>query len=235
LSIPKCKYKGKHLYPATPPKTPAKPAPSKPVRQAPPISPATGYENGHGWVDLGLSVKWATCNVGATNPSDYGGYYAWGETQPKSRYGEHNYFDRLGNNDESRGIYKLNGKRVITPTSGHDTAHENWGGRWRMPTDAENEELSRKCKWRWTSKNGHNGYVVTGPNGNSIFLPAAGCRKDTDFKNVGENGCYWSSTLSSSYSFWACNLYLYSRLADDFHYPHSHHRYYGLSVRPVAD
>ena len=238
LSIPKCKYKGKHTKPATPPKTPAKPAPSKSVAQqstpkktasAPPTKPTTGTIYGHEWVDLGLSVKWATCNVGASSSSDYGDYYAWGETHPKSRYDWDNCFDCLNGDYNRWGIYKLDGKCVITPTSGHDTARENWGGPWRMPTDAEYDELCKKCKWTWTSRDGHKGYVVTGPNGNSIFLPAAGYRIGTD-SSYG-HGNYWSSSLSSSLSYCARYLYFYS----GYHKANDGTRYFGKSVRPVAD
>lgn len=193
--------------------------------------PRTGTLNGHEWVDLGLSVKWATCNVGASSPSDYGGYYAWGETSTKSRYDWSNCFDCLDSTGDSWGTYKLGGQTRITPTSGHDTARENWGSTWRMPTDAENEELCKKCKWTWTSKNGYNGYVVKGPNGNSIFLPAAGYRSGTDTYYVGECGYYWSSTLSSSKSYIARNLSFYS----GSHYTDNYGRCLGQSVRPVTE
>lgn len=199
--------------------------------QAKPSSVTTGTLNGHEWVDLGLSVKWSTCNVGASSPSDYGGYYAWGETSTKSRYDWDNCFDCLDSTGDSWGIYKIDGQTRITPTSGHDTAHENWGGTWRMPTAVEIEELCEKCKWAWTSKNDHKGYIVTGPNGNSIFLPAAGWRSGTDTILVGEDGYYWSSTLSTSYSGSARNLYF----ASSDHSTYYGGRRFGQSVRPVTD
>lgn len=191
----------------------------------------SGTINGHEWVDLGLSVKWATCNVGANNPEDYGGYYAWGETRTKSSYDWSNCFDCLDSEGKSWGTYKVGGKTQITPSSGHDTARENWGGTWRMPTDAENDELCKKCKWTWTSKNGHNGYIVTGPNGNSIFLPAAGWRNGAGSGNVGEYGFYWSSTLSSSYSYGARGLGFNSSR----HGAGDCGRRNGQSVRPVTE
>ena len=240
LSIPKCQYKGKH--PKNKPTTPAQQQPSKPAMQ--PAKPATskpkpitvsrptGTIEGHGYVDLGLSVKWATKNVGASSPSDYGGYYAWGETETKSRYDWDNCFDCLdGKHDGRWGIYKIGGKTSISPTSGHDAARENWGSTWRMPTLAECEELCNKCTWTWTSQGGHNGYKVTGPNGNSIFLPAAGWRVGTDMYDVGECGLYWSSTLSSSGSDCARGLYFRS----GSHNTYNDSRCYGLSVRPVAE
>ena len=230
LSIPKCQYKGKH--PKNKPTTPAQQQPSKPAKPAAKPRPTTGTLNGYDWVDLGLSVKWATKNVGASSPSDYGGYYAWGETETKSRYDWDNCFDCLdGKHDGRWGIYKIGGKTSISPTSGHDAARENWGSTWRMPTLAECEELCNKCTWTWTSQGGHNGYKVTGPNGNSIFLPAAGWRSVTYRNCVGEYGFYWSSTLSSSYSELA--RYLYSQ--SDVRFMLAAYRALGQSVRPVTD
>lgn len=134
---------------------------------------ATGSLNGHEWVDLGLSVKWATCNVGGTNPSDIGDSFAWGETQTKSSYEMYNCFDyrRSGNTWKN---YDINGRTKIEPNSGRDTARENWGETWRMPTIEEFEELETKCVWYWTKQNNHVGYKVLGQNGNSIFLPTTG-------------------------------------------------------------
>ena len=193
----------------------------------------SGHHNGHKWVDLGLSVKWATKNVGASSPSDYGDYFAWGETQTKKRFDWDNCFDCLDSTGDSWGTYKIGGKTSISPTSGHDAARENWGGTWRMPTDAEFEELcdETKCDWTWTSQGGHEGYKVTGPNGNSIFLPAAGWRVGTDRCCVGEDGDYWSSTLSPFDSYDACNL----NFDSSGHYTIDFHRSYGHSVRPVTE
>ena len=228
LSIPKCQYKGKHPKKNPKPTPPAQQQPSKPAAKP---RPTIGTLNGYDWVDLGLSVKWATKNVGASSPSDYGDYFAWGETRPKSSYTWSNCFDCLDDEGKSWGTYRLGGQTRITPTSGHDTARENWGGSWRMPTDAENEELCNKCTWTWTSQSGHNGYKVTGPNGNSIFLPAAGWLSDTDSYRVGEHGYYWSSTLSSSNSNSARSLYFDS----SSHYTGSNNRRDGQSVRPVTE
>lgn len=191
----------------------------------------TGTLNGHDWVDLGLSVKWATSNVGASSPSDYGGYYAWGETSTKSRYDWDNCFDCIDDKGDNWGTYRLDGQTYITPSSGYDTAYENWGSTWRMPTDAENEELCKKCNWTWTSKNGHNGYTVTGPNGNSIFLPAAGYCRGTGSHLVGSYGYYWSSSLTSFYS--GCARYMFFNSSEyDTDY---NGRSLGLSVRPVTE
>ena len=246
LSIPKCQYKGKHpkkkptttaparqqpSKPAKPVKQPAKPSASKPKPIT--VSKPTGTIEGHGYVDLGLSVKWATQNVGASSPSDYGDYFAWGETRKKDDYDWINCFDCLDGKFYGRwGIYKLGGKTSISPTSGHDTARENWGGSWRMPTIAEFDELCDKCDWTWTSQVGHNGYLVTSKiNGKSIFLPAAGRRSGSDRYEVDTHGNFWSSTLSSSRSDDA----RYLLFGSSYRRTNSDYRSYGRSVRPVTD
>lgn len=219
LSISKCQYKGKH------PET-------KQQKKQISVSKPTGYINNYGYVDLGLSVKWSTRNVGASSESDYGGYYAWGETTTKDYYDWSNCFDCLDDKGESWAIYKRDVNAVITPSSGHDTARENWGGSWRMPTEAELKELIEKCQWKWTSKNGHNGYLVIGPNGNSIFLPAAGYRCGTATKDKGSQGCYVSCMISPASSDNVFNLEFHSNWYTLSWYLA---RKCGNSVRPVAD
>ena len=184
-------------------------------------SATSGSLNGHEWVDLGLSVLWATCNVGASNPSDYGGYYAWGETTTKSSYTE----------DNSRTYEVSMGD--ISGNPQYDAATANWGSGWRMPTEAELEELEDKCDWEWTRQGGSNGYKVTGPNGNSIFLPAAGRRDGTSLYNAGVNGGYCGSSplVSESDTLLECILFFYS----GYHSVVWDYRYYGGSVRPVSD
>ena len=178
----------------------------------------TGTLNGHEWVDMGLSVRWATCNVGALSPSDYGNYYAWGETTTKSSYEE----------DNSR-TYKMS-KGDISGNPSYDAATANWGDGWRMPTKEELEELVDKCDWRWMSHGGHNGYKVTGPNGNSIFLPAAGWRFGTSLDDyAGDYGGYWSSTPDGSSS---QNVY-YMYFISGYLYKAWGPRSDGRSVRPV--
>ena len=170
----------------------------------------------HEYVDLGLSVKWATCNVGASKPEDYGDYFAWGETKPKNSYGSSNY------------SYK--GNPVTLPIS-DDAARANWGGSWRMPTTAEQDELRKKCTWTWTTQNGVKGYKVTSKsNGNSIFLPAAGCRLDSSLYDAGSYGYYWSSSLYTDGPLYAWRVYFYSSNVDGYGYD----RYCGFSVRPVC-
>ncbi|MGN0186419.1 MAG: hypothetical protein ACI392_01560 [Paludibacteraceae bacterium] len=179
---------------------------------------AANTENGYEWVDLGLSVKWATHNVGAVRPEGSGDYFAWGETEPKSSYSESNY------------SYSSNPS--VLPLD-RDAARANWGGAWRMPTDAEWTELREKCAWKWTDDYkgiGVHGYIVTSlTNGNAIFLPAAGYRYDDDLRRAGSNGRYWSSSLYSDYPDFAWDLYFTSGSV----YRNDDYRYYGQSVRPV--
>ena len=179
-------------------------------------------------VDLGLSVKWASCNVGAKSPEEYGDYFAWGETSPKSDYrGKNSGTYHLPKKElMSRGIigsdYKL--------TAAYDAATANWGGSWRMPTYGEIEELKERCSWSWTSVNGVKGYRVTGPNGNSIFLPAAGFRLNSSLSLAGSRGYYWSATpLRDSYC--AYRLFFDSDSCGWGYYD----RFYGHTVRPVSD
>ena len=179
------------------------------------------FINGHEYVDLGLpsGLKWAICNVGANLPSEYGDYYAWGETTTKSDYSSSNcvtYGQEMGD---------------ISGNPQYDAARANWGGTWRMPTKAEFDELLNKCTWRWTTQGGNNGYKVTGPNGNSIFLPAAGYRLGTSLYYAGSFGYCWSSTPNESTTQGAYDLYFGS----DYHDTNWHDRYYGRSVRPVSE
>ena len=179
----------------------------------------TNTINGHEWVDLGLSVKWATCNVGATLPSDYGDYFAWGEISTKSSYTVNN----------SKTYNKPMGD--IAGNSQYDAARANWGSTWRMPTKKEFQELKDQCIWTWTSQGGHSGYRVTSKtNGNSIFLPAAGWRSGKSLYYVGSNGLYWSAgPYSNTYG---CSLYFFSSYVN----PQSnYYRAYGFSVRPVSE
>ena len=181
-------------------------------RSAQAVTNAT--HNGHEYVDLGLSVKWATCNVGADRPEDYGDYYAWGETATKSYYWYDNYETYNQNIGDIKGTSR-------------DVAHVKWGGNWRMPTKAEFRELIDKCDWEWDG----DGYIVTGPNGNSIFLPAAGCRSGVKLYFDGSYGSYWSSSPDSEGAQDPYFLFFYSGDQDTGW----HDRYDGLSVRPVLE
>ena len=191
--------------------------------------------SGHEYVDLGLSVKWATCNVGASKPEEYGDYFAWGETTTKSTYNWRTYKWCNGTeytqtkycNDSFYG--RVDNKTVLDKAD--DAAAVNWGGNWRMPTYEEISELRTKCTWTWTSQNGVKGYKVTSKsNGNSIFLPAAGCRDDISLRSAGSKGLYWSSLLHTEYPTNAYELYFGS----DHLGLSSYTRYDGYSVRPVC-
>ena len=165
--------------------------------------------NGHEYVDLGLSVKWATCNVGAQNPEDYGNFYAWGETRPKSRYSLKGYRFRASGDaphnvkfskydpDDKSGPFS---KKVLELAD--DVANLEWGGSWRMPTKEEIMELNWNCDWVWTTQNGVKGVKITskveGYTDRSIFMPAAGYRTDSRHLFPGVSGDYWSSTNSIS-------------------------------------
>ena len=160
---------------------------------------------GHDYVDLGLSVKWATCNVGANNPKEVGDYFAWGEVVPKARYNwdTYKFFDR---NMEfltkycTRDDYgPIDDKSCLD--SKDDAANLSWGGKWRMPTSSEIEELIGKCTWEGTSLDGIEGSKVTGPNGNSIFLPFSGSIDNGDDLGYKEFGWYWSSSLKEDEPF----------------------------------
>lgn len=197
-----------------------------------------GSENGYEWVDLGLSVKWATCNVGAVSPESSGSYFAWGETSPKSDYEWETYkFRTSGDSYDNVKFSKYNTYSDYGPIDANttldlidDVARVNWGGSWRMPTLDELDELRTKCSWTWTISNGVKGRKVTGPNGNSIFLPAAGYRYGTAVLDVGSYGYYWSSSLRSDYPSYACCLYFFSDGVDWYSGP----RYYGHTVRAVC-
>lgn len=177
--------------------------------------------SGHEYVDLGLpsGLKWATCNIGASSPEDYGNYYAWGEIEPKSTYTEDNSI-----------TYRVE-MEDISGNPQYDAATANWGSTWRMPTREECEELVEECTWEWTTQNGVYGMKVTGPNGNYIFLPAAGYRYGSSLYGAGENGFYWSSTPHSG-DFYACRLYFNSGHCS---VNYVHDRYFGRSVRPVSE
>ena len=197
-------------------------------------TPTPGNENGHEYVDLGLSVKWATCNVGATKPEDYGDYFAWGETQPKTTYDWSTYKWYNGSpNTQTKYCTNSSYGTVDNKTTldlSDDAARANWGGSWRMPTMAEQDELRNNCTWTWTTQNGVNGYKVTSKsNGNSIFLPAAGGRGGSSF-GAGSYGRYWSSSLYTDDPSGAYYLFFDSSGVDWSGMT----RNFGLSVRPVC-
>lgn len=180
-------------------------------------------------IDLGLpsGTKWACCNVGASTPEGYGGYYAWGETKEKKVYDWSTYIHC----DGSKGTYHNLG-RDIAGTK-YDVAHVKWGGDWHMPTLTQIEELFDNTTSKWTSENGVKGRKYTGSNGGLIFLPAAGFRCDSEHYRVGEGGKYRSSSLNESTE---CNGCIAWSLGFFSSYDHRvyDHRECGSSVRPVT-
>ncbi len=175
----------------------------------------------HEAVDLGLSMRWATCNLGATQPWQPGHYYAWGELQPKEDYSEESYAYCDG------GEYRNIGANICGTK--YDAAREAWGEQWRMPTLIDINQLLTKCTWTETTLHGTSGYTVTGPNGNSIFLPKAGKQWGTQPTEQGTRLYYWcgmsqSATATSAY------------VLNDTGYTGnwSAIRSYGFAIRPVC-
>ena len=190
-------------------------------------------------IDMGIvvggkKIKWAPCNIGAAKEDKYGDSFAWGEEEPKTDYSWSTYtygkspsgpFSKY-NTVSSYGTVDNN--TVLDPED--DVAHVKWGGKWRMPTDAEWTALREQCTWTEITRNGVNGRLVIAHNGNSIFLPAAGYGSGTKIgKYAGSNGYYWSSSLNSSDPFDAYGVIFDSGGVQRFSYS----RYFGLSVRPV--
>ena len=212
-------------------------------------------------VDLGLpsGIKWASFNLGASKPEEYGDYYAWGEIEPyysnqdpfiwkegkEAGYDWASYKWCMGSKDSqtkycTKSTYGYNGftdgKTVLVPED--DAAHVALGGKWRMPTDSEWTELRKNCTWEWTDNyngTGVAGRIVTsnveGYKDKSIFLPAAGYRGNTDLNGAGSYGYYWSSSLYTDYPYRAW-LVLFN---SDSVYRSYYYRCYGLSVRPVTE
>lgn len=189
-------------------------------------------------VDLGLSVKWASHNLGASLPQEYGGYYAWGGFDVDISYSWETYRLCKGTKtslirycpDDSYGFNKYSDSLNVLKSE-DDVAHLKWGDGWRMPTLAEFEEIIRKCKWNDTIFNGVVGYNVTAPNGNSIFFPSCGVINGIERANDGVSGGYWASTLRTSSPSEAD--YLYFNIGKESKRMLYSCRYNGRSVRPV--
>ena len=189
----------------------------------------------HEYVDLGLpsGTLWATCNVGANTPEEDGDFFAWGETTPKEIYDMDNYkwFNATDNKltkyctDSQYGTVDY--KTELLPED--DAAYVNWGPSWRMPTLEQQQELIDRCSWQWVQRNGVYGRLVTGPNGNTLFFPAADYRGDSSINNVRTIGAYWSRTLDSGYP---SGLYFLNFDWESV-YLFSHIRSHGFTVRAV--
>ena len=202
----------------------------------------TGIENGHEYVDLGLpsGTLWATCNVGASKPEDYGNYYAWGETSTKSTYEWNTYKYANGAYDKltkycSKPEAGNNGftDNLTTLRASDDVATVNWGSSWHIPSYQQWVELKDNTTHKWTTRNGKQGYLFSSKkNGETLFLPAAGHLKDSELSNAGSNGYYWSRSLCTFYPDRAWRLYFNS---DNYYTLLYYGRYYGFSVRPVRE
>lgn len=209
--------------------------------ESPCLNEINGSYNGHEYVDLGLpsGTLWATCNIGASKPEEYGKYFAWGETQTKDDYvwARYKYAEGTTFKDPkltkycSQTSYGNNGyvDRLSTLLPQDDAATAAWGNGWRMPTRGELEELLSNTTNTWTTQNGVDGRRFTSSNGKSIFIPAAGsCLADSLYR-VGLSGNIWSSSLcadrpSSAWEIGFRSDYCYARKVD---------REYGLNIRPV--
>lgn len=173
-------------------------------------------------IDLGGTVLWAQCNIGARQPEEFGNLFSWAETEPKGDYSEENYqyftnytYEYVGNN--------------ISGVAKYDAATKQWGSPWRMPTLSEIKELTA-CTWTEETLNGVKGFRVTATNGNSIFLPAAGYQPGTERLQAGEQGYYWSSSLNRDMPSSAFNINFRGYDAE-----WSASRAYGFSIRAVRD
>ncbi len=193
--------------------------------------------NGHKFVDLGLpsGLLWATRNVGAESIYEIGNYYSWGEIEPKNKYTltTYKWFD----GDEFTKYNREDGKRELDAAD--DVATVKWGKKCRLPKHAEAIELVTKCKWeRQLSYDNQsiNGYLVTGPNGNSIFLPAAGCNTGSLIQWSGESGFYLIKDIAQTDPYQSIEILHFRK---DQINPTEFSgtgvsRYYGISARPVA-
>lgn len=227
--LAQCQYKGKH--PST--------TKEKGQSMTSGVSAPTGTYNGYGWVDLGLpsGTRWAKMNVGASSPSDYGSYFAWGETSPKSSYTWENLRYCLDTTGDKFSKYvtdskygEEDGKQELELSD--DAAFVNWGNGWRMPSISQQEELLKICKWTWIKMSGHNGYKVVGPNGKSIFLPAAGAGYWSGIRSssLGQGGVYWSRSLSLGMN---CNASILDFTSRKLSWGYYYLRCCGHSIRAV--
>ena len=208
---------------------------SEDVEDEPVTPPVTPPETVYEAVDLGLSVKWASFNVGATSPEEYGDYFFWGGTSPERSFTSANCFtyDKTVAELKSSGIIGSDENL----TTSFDAATANWGDTWRMPTSAEMGELINNCTWEWDSVivkidavqlDTIRGSKVTGPNGNSIFLPAAGSKYRTTLSNAGSIGHYWSATPTEKSAF-------YLKLSKNASEMGEQRTHLGYTVRPVSE
>ena len=193
-------------------------------------------------IDLGLSVKWSSMNLGATSPEGYGDYFAWGENLLKDLYIWETYqwcdgsYEKLTKYNYDTNYGTVDDKTELKDYDYEDdVARQALGGQWRIPTYAEWTELVNGCTWIWTTQNGVNGRLVTSnANGNSIFLPAAGCWYTDYLGSVGFLGCYWSSSITKESIAGSCSAGCVWTTSDYVDLANTL-RYYGMSIRPVSE
>lgn len=201
-------------------------------------------EGGHEYVDLGLSVKWATENLGRCESAPYGSFYSWGVHELPDAYTQKYYKYTLNlylDPSLPYTVFKyctdsIYGEvdNLVCVESADDAVVRTWGEGWRTPTESELNELVSKCKWTVYELNGIKGMKVIGPNGNHIFLPMLGYNKAAyEHAPYGSNvyGCYWSSSLDAKNSLSASCLYF----ANKSYKVKSMYRYLGFAIRPVID
>ncbi len=192
------------------------------------------WEAPYTYVDLGIQTVWATCNIGAEKPEDYGDYYAWGEVYPKTVYTWDTYLHGLGEysllkycNDKSYSYYgTADGIPWLYPAD--DVAQTKTNSLWNIPDVYYINQLMSECTWTWTTLNNVAGYQVTGPNGNSIFLPAAGYMSDDKLQQAGECGSYWAANLEAKNNTASCLSF-----SSEDKIASADKRCYGLPIRPV--
>ena len=180
-------------------------------------------------VDMGLSVKWATCNHGADKPEGYGDYYAWAEISVKEKYQTETYAF-CGEGPYGFTKYNAGFKLNLLAEAEDDAVQAKIGNGWRMPTFVEMNELVQQCDWLLTTMNGVVGYKVTSQkNGASIFLPAAGYMEGGELCYTGTAGRYWTATRHPYHPNCAMNLFF----SEEYHYAYFSRRYRGFPIRPV--
>lgn len=195
-----------------------------------PTDPTIGITSNHEWHDLGLSVKWSTCNIGASKITDYGDYFCWSGTSPKKYF----YSWECDADGVDRDLLKSRGivDKNYNLTAKYDAATVIWGESWRMPTYDEICELKEKCSWTVTEIDGVVGYLATGPNKESLFFPAAGHIVLSEHRDIGDGGSYWSATASKGGSL---SYRLGFEISDLWVYWGYSGRECGLPIRPVTN
>lgn len=183
-------------------------------------------EESHEWVDLGMpsGTMWATCNIGAEQPSDAGSYFAWGEFEEKGLYDWVSYSHCDGN---AMNCHFLGNNIAGTK---YDAAYVIWGDEWCLPTQEQFKELIQECTKQRITLNQKKGVLFTGPNGENVFFPEAGARWDSEINGQKQGGKYWSATLDTYYSGGAHYLSIED---DEISWNYSWHRYGGFPIRPV--